>query len=932
MEGEFAAVKPKNSLGKGVSSMRSGMFRSSVVVAVVAILLASTGLAAESRQYAEDRSEVPCTVDIEALQRQAEEESWTFTVGENPATRYTLEELCGLVVPDDWRQGRRGRIKIEPSLSLPAYFSWCDQDGCTSVKNQGGCGSCWAFATVQPLECNILIQDGVEVDLSEQWLVSCNSEGYGCGGGWWVHDYHQWKNDPCGDNGAVLEADFPYSATDEPCDCPYPHAYWIDSWDFVDPVNDIPAVDDMKQAIMDYGPICVAICVNSAFQAYTGGVFSGPTCSDINHGVALVGWDDSKGTSGCWLLKNSWGLGWGEDGYMWIEYGVCDVGYAATFVQYSGTPTLQVNLPNGVPDVIPPNQAVPITVQIEEVSDTYVTGTGTLHYRYDGGTYLTSSLVHVSGDLYEATLPPAACDDTPEFYFSAQGVESGTVYNPTDAPATVYAAIVGTTTAFFDDDFETDKGWTVQNDGALTDGAWDRGVPVGGGDRGDPATDYDGSGSCYLTDNVDGNSDVDGGITWLISPVFDLSGADDAKVDYAVFYTNNFGADPNNDLFIVYVSDDGGSAWVPVDTIGPQTPIPADWTEYSFLVGDFVSLTDQVRVRFEASDLISGSVVEAGVDDFHVSLFDCGVSIDPDLSHVTLTGESMAGITTCPAGDGPAYQFVKVTVMDGTGTPIQGIASSQVSLSVTPAGGALYYGSPTCTATAFDVETDANGEIRFELVGDTSISGDLNVTATVSGVALNDMDVLGARSYDIRVDGTVDLPDFLDFATDYNTAAARSDFDWSGMADVTDFILFAGHYQHSGSTLLASRGDVELTDEALALLEEFRKLSPEASDAVDKILGRPVTSGLRLSAQPNPLTRSTTVTYSLPGSRRVSLKVHDVTGRTVRTLADRHLEAGAHSAVWNGRDDAGREVSSGIYFIRLETTKEVLNERVVLIR
>jgi predicted secreted protein len=225
---------------------------------------------------------------------------------------------------------------------LPTAFNWCDQGGCTPVKNQGSCGSCWAFGTVGPLESNILIHDGVSRDLAEQYLLSCNTEGWGCNGGWWAHDYHSNKV-PSGEPGAgaVYEADFPYQAYTAPCNPPHTHHEKIVSWAYVGGSSDVPSTSDIKQAIYDHGPVATAVCIGPAFQSYGGGVFQTNECTTVNHAIVLVGWDDSQGA---WYLRNSWGPGWGESGYMRIKYGTSSVGYGASYVVYGGgSPDLGYN-------------------------------------------------------------------------------------------------------------------------------------------------------------------------------------------------------------------------------------------------------------------------------------------------------------------------------------------------------------------------------------------------------------------------------------------------------------------------------------------------------------------------------------------------------------------------------------------------------------
>jgi predicted secreted protein len=218
--------------------------------------------------------------------------------------------------------------------SLPPGFSWAPTYT-TPIKDQGLCGSCWAFACVGMLESNIKIKDGFTKDLSEQYLLSCNPYNFSCSGGnFHAHDMHEYYIPPGDtDAGAVYEGEFGYVASKVACGAPYANYETIFSWDYVSYA--MPTVTQIKQAIMDHGPIgCGIRSGYSAFWNYTGGVFETHNSGDPDHAVVLVGWDDNQGTSGVWILRNSWGTSWGDNGYMYIGYGVSSVGTAANYINY----------------------------------------------------------------------------------------------------------------------------------------------------------------------------------------------------------------------------------------------------------------------------------------------------------------------------------------------------------------------------------------------------------------------------------------------------------------------------------------------------------------------------------------------------------------------------------------------------------------------
>ncbi|HBX50873.1 MAG TPA: hypothetical protein DEH02_07380 [Bacteroidales bacterium] len=209
--------------------------------------------------------------------------------------------------------------------SVPSSFSW--QSECSPIKYQGTCGSCWAFAAVGAFEANINIIDHVVKNLSEQWMVNCSTHG-DCSGGWCP--FGDWMSP-----GAVYEIDEPYQSVDGTCQPSYPYHEQIDL--FGSAYSDA----DIKQAIYDYGPVWSCVYASGyGFSGYSGGISMYDDGGGVvDHAIVLVGWKDtllSNGSSGYWILRNSWGSGWGENGYMRIAYGVNLVGSNTSYLVYKG--------------------------------------------------------------------------------------------------------------------------------------------------------------------------------------------------------------------------------------------------------------------------------------------------------------------------------------------------------------------------------------------------------------------------------------------------------------------------------------------------------------------------------------------------------------------------------------------------------------------
>lgn len=305
---------------------------------------------------------------------------------------------------------------------------------------------------------------------------------------------------------------------------------------------------------------------------------------------------------------------------------VANVCLASTVPAEAQPEVLDFQYPTGRPEFVTPDQPTVIPVNVGPGSDDPVPGTATVSYRIGtSGAFTTVPMTEISPNHYEATLPAAHCTETIQYYFQAMAQSAGVVSDPSDAPDSIFSTISSfSPETVFADNFELDQGWSVT--GSVTSGAWSRGVPLGGGDAGDPPTDADGSGQCYLTDPADGDTDVDGGGTTLTSPVMDASDPNSVIAYYRWYSNTEPSPAPLQDVFVVQISDNGGMTWINLETVGPTGPeVDGGWIYKEFKLFEIAgfALNDSFRIRFHAIDDSPQSIVEAGVDGVKLFALDC---------------------------------------------------------------------------------------------------------------------------------------------------------------------------------------------------------------------------------------------------------------------------------------------------------------------
>ncbi|KAH9597986.1 Peptidase C1A [Trypanosoma melophagium] len=212
---------------------------------------------------------------------------------------------------------RRLRTPVEvPAGSAPAQVDWRTKGAVTPVKDQGSCGSCWAFSAIGSIEGQWHMAGNQLTRLSEQLLVSCDTVDYGCNGGL-MDNAFKWLVDSNG--GKVYKEDsYPYvsGSGQTPACSTSEHEVGATVTGYVDLPQD---EDKMAAWVAANGPLAVAVDANS-FLSYMSGVLTNCQADQLNHGVLVVGYDDSSNPP-YWIIKNSWGVSWGEEGYIRVAKG-----------------------------------------------------------------------------------------------------------------------------------------------------------------------------------------------------------------------------------------------------------------------------------------------------------------------------------------------------------------------------------------------------------------------------------------------------------------------------------------------------------------------------------------------------------------------------------------------------------------------------------
>ncbi|MDA0948865.1 MAG: hypothetical protein O2799_10100, partial [Planctomycetota bacterium] len=322
-----------------------------------------------------------------------------------------------------------------------------------------------------------------------------------------------------------------------------------------------------------------------------------------------------------WLTldDNDGSIGNGTPNYAAIDGGFRQQGFPGYDL-----PFVQISSVTDLPDVS--DNVGPYTVSADVVAGINPPlAAATLHFRVGSGGFVQVPMQNIGGDTHEANIPNFQGAAVVSYFVSGTDSAGQSASFPDAGAASPLSFSVGTPVVVADHDFESGaQGWFVSTPNNATTGIWERGDPIGTAAQPENDTSVPGV-NCWFTGQGSaggtlGENDVDGGTTTLESPDFDLSTGVGHQIRYMRWYSNQTGAAPQADTLLIDLSNNGGATWVTVDSVGPTgAEAQGGWIEHVVDVAAHVTPTATVRMRVRASDLGSGSIVEAALDDVRVS-------------------------------------------------------------------------------------------------------------------------------------------------------------------------------------------------------------------------------------------------------------------------------------------------------------------------
>jgi len=248
----------------------------------------------------------------------------SYTLGHNAFSDMTADTFLSQYLGFNASLHRQRTYSQRPlhvaleGVSLPESVDWVSYGAVTTPKNQGSCGSCWAFSTTGAIEGAYAIATGSLTSLSEEDLVQCDTTDNGCGGGL-MDNAFRWVES----HGIASEEAYPYSSssgTAGSCSSSKRNSPTVTITGYTDVASEDETA--LKSAVAQQ-PVSVAIEADkSVFQLYSGGVLDSSSCgTSLDHGVLIVGYGTDSSGGDYWKVKNSWGTSWGEAGYVRLARG-----------------------------------------------------------------------------------------------------------------------------------------------------------------------------------------------------------------------------------------------------------------------------------------------------------------------------------------------------------------------------------------------------------------------------------------------------------------------------------------------------------------------------------------------------------------------------------------------------------------------------------